>query len=143
MQVLEGNTYLLVYSARTVGRVVCTYVIGFYEIVLCEMWITCTFCHGFWFVYIFFSVGWFFSINKVWFQESSFKQEIAYVTQLCMCVYVCHSSKISGLCSTKCSSEMLQNLLYFMYKKTHVVFFVFHFMQLYIFTLWMPWSMST
>ena len=32
----------------------------------------------------------------------------------------------------KCSSEMLQNLLYFMYKKTHVVFFVFHFMQLYI-----------
>ena len=25
----------------------------------------------------------------------------------------------------------------------HVVFFVFHFVQLYIFTLWMPWSMST
>ena len=37
----------------------------------------------------------------------------------------------------------LQNLLYFMYKKTHVVFFVFHFVPLYIFTLWMPWSMST
>ena len=35
----------------------------------------------------------------------------------------------------KCSRETLQNLLYFMYKKTHVVFFVFHFMQLYIFTL--------
>ena len=34
--------------------------------------------------------------------------------------------------STKCSSETLQNLLYFMHKKTHVVFFVFHFMQLYI-----------
>ena len=28
-----------------------------------------------------------------------------------------HSSEIRGLCSTKCSSEMLQNLLYFMYKK--------------------------
>ena len=53
-----------------------------------------------------------------------------------------HSSEIRGLCSTKCSSETLQNLLYFMYKKTHVVFFVFHFMQLYIFTLWMPWSLS-
>ena len=29
----------------------------------------------------------------------------------------------------KFSSEMLQNLLHFMYKKTHVVFFVFHFVQ--------------
>ena len=28
-----------------------------------------------------------------------------------------------------------------MCKKTHVVFFVFHLVQLYIFTLWMPWSM--
>ena len=46
-----------------------------------------------------------------------------------------HSSEIRGLRSTKCSSEMHQNLLYFMYKKTHVVFFVFHFVQLYIFTL--------
>ena len=47
------------------------------------------------------------------------------------------NSEIRGLCSTKCSSETLQNLLYFMYKKrkTHVVFFVFHFVQLYIFTL--------
>ena len=54
-----------------------------------------------------------------------------------------HSSEIRGLRSTKCSSETLQNLLYFMHKKTHVVFFVFHFVQLYIFTLWMPWSMST
>ena len=44
-----------------------------------------------------------------------------------------HSSEKSGLCSTKCSSETLQNLLYFMYKKTHVVFFVFHFMQFYFF----------
>ena len=33
----------------------------------------------------------------------------------------------------KCSSETLQNLLYFIYKKTHVVFFVFYFVQLYIF----------
>ena len=46
-----------------------------------------------------------------------------------------HSSEIRGLRSTKCSSEMLQNLLCFMYKKTHVVLFVFHFVQLYIFTL--------
>ena len=53
-----------------------------------------------------------------------------------------HSSEIRGLRSTKCSSETLQNVIYFMYKKTHVVFFVFHFVQLYIFTLWMPWSMS-
>ena len=30
----------------------------------------------------------------------------------------------------KCSRETLQNLPYFMYKKTHVVFFVFHFVQL-------------
>ena len=46
-----------------------------------------------------------------------------------------HSSEIRGLRSTKCSSETFQNLLYFMYKKTHVVFLVFHFVQLYIFTL--------
>ena len=32
-----------------------------------------------------------------------------------------HSSKIKGLRSTKCSSEMLQNLLNFMHKKPHVV----------------------
>ena len=46
-----------------------------------------------------------------------------------------HSSEIRGLRSTKFSSKTLQNLLYFMYKKTHVVFFVFLFMQLYISTL--------
>ena len=35
----------------------------------------------------------------------------------------------------KCSSETLQNLLYFMYKKSHVlVFLFFHFVQFYIFT---------
>ena len=38
-----------------------------------------------------------------------------------------HSSEMRGLRSTKCSSETLQNLLYFMYKKTHVVFFRFSF----------------
>ena len=54
-----------------------------------------------------------------------------------------HSSEIRGLRSTKCFSETLQNLLFYMYKKIHLVFFVFHFVQLYIFTLWMPWSMST
>ena len=36
-----------------------------------------------------------------------------------------HSSEIRGLCSRKCSSKRLQNLLYFMYKKTHVVFSFF------------------
>ena len=46
-----------------------------------------------------------------------------------------HSSEIRGLRSTKFSSETHQNLLYFMYKKTHVVFFVSHFVQFYIFTL--------
>ena len=50
--------------------------------------------------------------------------------------YIYHSSEIRGLRSTKCFSETLQNLLYFMYyKKTHVVFFVFHFVQLYFFPL--------
>ena len=33
-----------------------------------------------------------------------------------------HSSEINGLRSTKCCSETLQNLLYFMHKKTKVVF---------------------
>ena len=36
-----------------------------------------------------------------------------------------HTSEIRGLRSTKCFSKMLQNLLYFMYKKTHVIFFIF------------------
>ena len=39
---------------------------------------------------------------------------------------VLHFSEIRGLRSAKCSNETLQNLLHFMYKKTHVVFFVFH-----------------
>ena len=38
-----------------------------------------------------------------------------------------HSSKIRGLSSMKCSSKMLWNLSYSMYKKTHIVFVVFHF----------------
>ena len=46
-----------------------------------------------------------------------------------------HSSEIRGLRSIKCSRKTLQNLLYFMYKKTHEVFFVFHFVQLYIYPL--------
>ena len=40
------------------------------------------------------------------------------------------SSEIGGLCLMKWPSEILQNLPYFMYKTTHVVFFVFHFVQL-------------
>ena len=46
-----------------------------------------------------------------------------------------HSSEIRGMCSMKCSSKTLQNLPYFWNTKTHAVFFVFHFVQLYIFTL--------
>ena len=46
-----------------------------------------------------------------------------------------HSSEIRGLCSTKCSRETLQNLLYFMYKKTHVVFFRFSFRAILYFYL--------
>ena len=52
-----------------------------------------------------------------------------------------HSSEIKGSWSTLKPREMLQNLLCLWKKKTHVVFFIFHLEQL--FTLWMPWSMST
>ena len=55
--------------------------------------------------------------------------------ELVIVFFLNHSSEIRGLRSTKCSSETVQNLLYFMYKKTYVVFFVFHFVQLFIFTL--------
>ena len=40
---------------------------------------------------------------------------------------LCHYSEIRGLCSTKCSSKMLQNFSYFVCKKTHVHFFPFWF----------------
>ena len=43
------------------------------------------------------------------------------------------SLESSQKCRKEAESEMLENLLYFMYKKTHVVFFVFHFVQLYFF----------
>ena len=46
-----------------------------------------------------------------------------------------HSSEIRGLCSTKCSSKTLQNLLYFMYDKAHVVFFPFSFRATLLFPL--------
>ena len=38
-----------------------------------------------------------------------------------------HSSEKRGLRTTKCSSKMLRNMLYFMYKKTHVFFVCFSF----------------
>ena len=44
-----------------------------------------------------------------------------------------HSSEKRGLCLMKGASETLQNLPYIYHKKTHVVFFVFHFVLLYIF----------
>ena len=51
-------------------------------------------------------------------------------------VVLVHSSEIRGLRSTKCSSETLQSLLYFMSKKTHVVLFRFSFhATLFFFTL--------
>ena len=43
----------------------------------------------------------------------------------------------------KCSSETLQNLLYFIYKKTHLVLFSFSFHVIFLFPLLMPWSMLT
>ena len=46
---------------------------------------------------------------------------------------------LQRLCSPKCSSEMLYNLLYFMHGKTHVFFAGFFFSC--IFTLCMPWSL--
>ena len=49
---------------------------------------------------------------------------------------------LRGLHSIKCSSEMLQNLLYFMNKKTMEVFFSFHFMRLTFFTILMPWPIN-
>ena len=52
------------------------------------------------------------------------------------------SSEKRGLCSTFRPREMLQNLLCLWIKKTQVVFFVFHFEQLWVLPLWMPWSMS-
>ena len=45
---------------------------------------------------------------------------------------ISHSSEIRGLRSTYCYRETLQNLPYFCKKKSHVEFFVFHFVQLYI-----------
>ena len=44
-----------------------------------------------------------------------------------------HSSEIRHLCLMKLSSKMLQNWLYFWNKKIQLVFFVFHFEQLWIF----------
>ena len=55
-----------------------------------------------------------------------------------------NSSEIRGLDSMKCSSEMLQNQLYFMYKKTHVCsYFSLLIFTTYLFLLSMPWSMLT
>ena len=79
--------------------------------------------------------------NQDWISQTSIEREaldqrdIVQTGQFCAHFAPSHSSEIRGLRSTKCSSETLQNLLYFMYKKMHVVFFVFYFMQLYIFTL--------
>ena len=55
-----------------------------------------------------------------------------------------HSSEKRGLCSINFSGKVLHNLLYFLciYKNTYHVGF-FHYMQLGIFTLWMPYSMLT
>ena len=42
-----------------------------------------------------------------------------------ICIMHIYSSEIRDLSSTKCSSKTLQNLLYFLYKKTHIIFFIF------------------
>ena len=39
---------------------------------------------------------------------------------------------------------MLKNsAIFFWKKKTQIIFFIFHFQQLCIVSIWMPWSMST
>ena len=52
-----------------------------------------------------------------------------------------HSSEKTGLRSTFWPRETLQNLLCLCKKKTPVVFFIFHFEQLWALALSMPWSM--
>ena len=47
--------------------------------------------------------------------------------------HITHSSQFQGLCSTKSSSETIQNLPYFWNAKTHVGFFFFDFMLLCLF----------
>ena len=78
-----------------------------------------------------------FSINHNFLRGCHRKQEILVATscrkQNSFRKY--HSSEIRGLCFMKCSSQMLQNLPYFWSMKTHIVFFVFHFMLLYFFPL--------
>ena len=54
-----------------------------------------------------------------------------------------YSLEIRSLCLMKWPSEMLQNLPYFWNTKTHVVFFISHFVPLYSSSYWMPWSMLT
>ena len=46
-----------------------------------------------------------------------------------------HSSEIRGLFLMKCPSEMLQNLSYFWNMKTQIIFFIFHFILYFIFSL--------
>ena len=46
-----------------------------------------------------------------------------------------HSSEIRGLSTRKCSSETLQKLLYFMYKKSRIVFVCFSFCATLLFPL--------
>ena len=58
--------------------------------------------------------------------------------------YTIHTSKINDLRSSLTSEEMLQNFLHLYKKKTQVVFlFCFSLQVTFIFTLWMPWSLST
>ena len=47
--------------------------------------------------------------------------------QFYLFLLVCHSSQFQSLCSTKRSSEMLQNLPYFIYTKSQSYFFHFSF----------------
>ena len=68
------------------------------------------------------------SSNVIGFSVSQFR-----LMSLSYYVTAAHSSEIWGLCLMKSSRKTLQNLPYFWNMKTHVVFFVFHFVLLYFF----------
>ena len=71
------------------------------------------------------------ALEYIWFKFFAFfleKIKIRCVFLTCCCG---HSSEIRSVCLMKCASKTLQNLPFFLNKKTHIVFFVLHFVLLY------------
>ena len=94
-------------------------------------------CHCVWFHFLDIEAQIILHLLKFWSRHDSLKIEMSihlwklrYLTSK-----VVHISKINDLCSTLNSKKMLQNLLCFNKKKTHVVFFVFHFEHFWVFGL--------